>query len=126
MGRGLRSLGLLIDDPGPCPICDQEPGECTHHLYGEAHYRIGDPKEKHPVAGRRWIPAPHQIVVGDQVKFQAGSLMTEDEAIEHGVSLPAGAAPRRKKGRRQRPATIQGPKGPTEDRAHHPEDNRQA
>lgn len=122
--HGLGSLGRLVVDPGPCPICDEDDGACTHHLFGEDHYRIGDPAEKHPVTGRRYIPAPHRIVVNDQVRFQKGHLMTEDEAAEHGVTLPAGAAPRRKKGRRQRPSTIQGPQGPTEDRAHHPEDNR--
>jgi hypothetical protein len=126
MGRGLGSLARLLVDPGPCPVCDADAGECTHQFFGEEHYRIGDGAEKHPVLGRRWIPAPHQIVVNEQVRFQKGHLMTEDEAIEHGVTLPAGAAPRRKKGHRQRPSTTQGPKGPEEDRAHHPEDNRTA
>lgn len=126
MARGLGSLARLIEDPGPCPICDVDAGECTHHLYGEDHYRIGDPASKHPVLSRRTIPAPHRIEKNDRVLFQKGHLMTEEEAIEHGVTLPAGASPRRKKGHRQRPATTQGPKGPTEDRAHHPEDNRTA
>jgi hypothetical protein len=125
MGYGLAALGRLIEDPGPCPVCDAESGECTHRFYGDEHYRIGDSAEKHPVLGRRYIPAPHQIVVAGQVRFRKGGLMTDDEAIEHGVTIPGQAGPPRKKGRRQRPAETQGPKGPTEDRAHHPEENRE-
>jgi hypothetical protein len=123
---GLGSLARLIEDPGPCPICDEPDGTCNHRYYGQEHYRIGDPAEKHPVLSRRIIPAPHQIVVNEQVRFQKGHLMTVEEAVEHGVTVPAEAAPRRKKGRRQRPSETQGPKGPEEDRAHTPEDDRQA
>jgi hypothetical protein len=124
--HGLGSLGRLLVDPGPCVICDADSGECTHHLYGEHFYRIGDPKEKHPTLARRTIPAPHRIEKDGRVLFTEGAPMTPEEAIAHGVPVPAQAAPRRKKGRRQRPTEIQGPKGPQEDRAHHPGDDRQA
>lgn len=126
MARGLGSLGRLVVDPGPCPVCDAEDLECTHRFFGDGHYRIGDPPEKHPLLGRRWIPSPRRIVEHDRVIFTEGALMTEEEAIAHGVPIPADPPPRRKKGRRQRPAEHQGPKGPQEDRAHHPDDDRQA
>lgn len=126
MPAGLGSLGRLVEDPGPCPVCDEPAGECNHRFFGEEHYRIGDDPEKHPVLGRRWIPCDRRIVIDDQVKFNPGSLMTEAEAIEHGVTIPGQAAPKRKKGHRQRPSTPQGPQGPSEDRAHHPGDNRTA
>jgi hypothetical protein len=121
----VNGLGvLLIEDPGPCPVCDED--DCTHSFYGEDFYRIGDPMAKHPIVGRREIPAPHRIFHEGRLMFAEGDLMNAEEAIRFGVPLPAGVAPPRKKGRRQRPSTIQGPQGPTEDRAHHPEDNRQA
>lgn len=109
--HGLGSLGRLVVDPGPCPICDETDGACTHHLYGEDHYRIGDPASKHPVLSRREIPAPHQIINPNtgQVLFPKGKPMTVEEAIAHGVAVPAEAAPRRKKGRRQRPPTTTAP-----------------
>lgn len=122
--HGLRSLGQLIEDPGPCPVCDEH--DCEHHFYGEEHYRIGDPMAKHPIVGRRDIPAPTAIYENERLMFAAGDLMSPEEAIRYGVAVPGAQAPRRKKGRRQRPSEIQGPQGPSENRAHHPEANRQA
>ena len=123
-GRG--SLSVLLAEPRPCQVCDEF--DCTHQFYGDDHYRIGDPMAKHPLIGRRNIPAPHHIHHPDtgQLLFAEGDLMAAEEAAEHGVPIPGGVGPPRKKGRRQRPTETQGPQGPTEDRAHHPEANRQA
>lgn len=124
MGRG--SLGALIDDPGPCPVCDG--WDCEHRFYGEDHYRIGDPMSKHPIVGKRHIPAPHTIFNRDtgQVIRAKGDLLSDEEAVRYGIPIPQGPAQGRKKGRRQRPSTIQGPQGPEENRAHQPDDNRTA
>lgn len=124
MPAGAQSLNLLVDGCAPCPICDEL--ECTHEWYGKEHYRVGDPREKHPVIARRYIPAPWRIERNERLLFAKGNLMTADEAAEHGVPIPGQTGPGRKKGRRQRPSTNQGPKGPTEDRAHKPGDNREA
>lgn len=126
MPAGLRSLALLVGDPGPCPVCDEPDGTCSHRFYGDEHYRIGDPKEKHPILGRRYIPSPRRIEHDGRLMFTEGQLMTAEEAERFGVPIPQGATPRKKGHRRQRPSEVQGPQGPTEDRAHHPEANRKA
>lgn len=123
--HGPGALRSLIGDPGLCPVCDEAPEDCHHGFLSADQYRIGDPKEKHPILGRRFIPAPRRIEQDGRLLFAEGALMTADEAQQHGVAIPQGTAPR-KKGHRQRPATIQGPQGPQEDRAHHPADNRKA
>jgi hypothetical protein len=121
---GLGSLHLLIEDPGPCPVCDGY--DCGHQFHGDEHFRMGDPMAKHPLVGRREIRAPRRLYRPDgSLDFAEGAVMTAEEAMRHGIAIPAGT-PARKKGRRQRPSTSQGPQGPTEDRAHHPEANRKA
>lgn len=120
---GLGSLGLLIDDPGPCPVCDET--DCTHIFYGDEHWRIGDGGEKHQLISRRHIPAPHRIYSqAGRLLFAQGDLMAAEEAIEHGVPIPGQTGPGRKKGRRQRPSTAASPQGPEENRAHQPDQSR--
>lgn len=126
MPAGAESLHLLVGDFAPCPICDEL--DCSHEWYGKEHYRVGDPRDKHPIIARRHIPAPRRIYSdAGQLLFAKGNLMTADEAAAHGVPIPGQAGPGHEKGRRrQRPSTEQGPKGPTEDRARKPGENREA
>ncbi len=101
MGTGLETLGLLLDERGPCPVCDADDDTCTHAFYGDQHYRLGDPREKHPLIGRRHVPSPRFIYDADgRLLFAKGDPMTDDEAARYGVAIPAPAAPARKKGHR--------------------------
>jgi len=75
---GRESLALLIDDPGPCPICDGD--DCTHTFYGDQHYRIGDGKAKR------------------KAKVAAAIAATQD--------LEQAPRPPSRKGRRARPAST--------------------
>lgn len=87
---GYESLAALIDDPGPCPVCDEY--ECTHAFYGDEHYRIGDSAQRRKLHLAKAARA-RLDVVPDPPK-------------------------RSTKGRRAR--------RPSEDRAHHPADDRSA
>lgn len=117
----------LFPEPRPCPVCDRF--DCTHRFYGDDHFRIGDPMEKHPKMKGRTIPAPHRIVDEDleRVVFGPGDLMTAEEAVRYGVALPGQAPPDgRRKGMRQKPSTPARPQGPENDRARRPARNRGA
>lgn len=90
MTVGRESLALLIDDPGPCPVCDGD--DCTHAFYGDQHYRIGDSRAKQAAKRAAAIAATQDLEQAPRPRSRKGRRARPAPGVDSGAdaTTPAG------------------------------------